>query len=240
MRVLAWNVQSGGAKRAAHITSTIDAANPDVVALTEVRASSAVLLKDLERYGFGSPAVSYGTSRCGGSAILSRLPMTESKPLSTQAHFPGRLVEVRIPRFAVSIVALYGPLQTEDHNGFWTQAAEILLARRDSRTVVVGDFNTGESVRDARSKRFFCSDHFATVKSHGYVDAWRHVHGDAREYSWYSRIPAIDARNGFRLDHALVSPSLVPHIADARYVHSARMAKISDHSPLILELDDRV
>ena len=42
--------------------------------------------------------------------------------------------------------------------------------------------------------------------------------------------------NGFRLDHAFLSPSLAPRLLGARYDHTTREGGASDHSALVVDL----
>jgi exodeoxyribonuclease-3 len=71
----------------------------------------------------------------------------------------------------------------------------------------------------------------------GWVDAFRHVHGKRREYSWYSH-----RNNGFRLDQAFCSPQLVPTISGFRHAWGVnpeqpdRREGLSDHAALIIDL----
>jgi len=43
--------------------------------------------------------------------------------------------------------------------------------------------------------------------------------------------------NGFRLDHAFATPSLLPRVPGCRYSHREREAGISDHSIVVVEID---
>ena len=47
---------------------------------------------------------------------------------------------------------------------------------------------------------------------------------------------AVGSPVGYRLDHALVSPRLLPRVTDVHYSHAEREA-ISNHSSLIVELN---
>ena len=67
----------------------------------------------------------------------------------------------------------------------------------------------------------------------GWVDLWRHFHPNTQEYTWKST-----AGNGFRLDHAFASPSAVPRVTNTYYSHAEREAKVSDHSMLIIDLEN--
>ena len=72
------------------------------------------------------------------------------------------------------------------------------------------------------------------VEAIGFRDLWRHRYPDGREYSWYSH-----RGNGFRIDHAFLSPGLAARAGAMRYSHEERLAGLSDHSVLLLELPTR-
>jgi exodeoxyribonuclease-3 len=65
----------------------------------------------------------------------------------------------------------------------------------------------------------------------GFCDLWRRRNPELREYSWFST-----RGNGFRIDHAFLSDALAACVGTIRYSQEERLAGISDHSPLILEL----
>jgi exonuclease III len=65
----------------------------------------------------------------------------------------------------------------------------------------------------------------------GLVEAWRTLNKDVRQYSWVN-----NRGDGFRIDHAFLSPILRPRLVRASYSHAERKDKISDHSLLIVEL----
>ena len=72
------------------------------------------------------------------------------------------------------------------------------------------------------------------IRDRGWVDAFRALHGYAeRSASW----TFANDRGGWRLDHVLVL-GLRP-VASA-YAHDWRRAGLSDHSPLVVDLERRV
>jgi exodeoxyribonuclease III len=91
----------------------------------------------------------------------------------------------------------------------------------------MGDFNTGLHRLDESGATFHCAEEFGRLSQVGWVDGWRHLHGETRKYSWYS-----NAGNGFRLDYAFVTTDLVDRVEAAEYDHSTRDI-LSDHSALI-------
>jgi exonuclease III len=66
----------------------------------------------------------------------------------------------------------------------------------------------------------------------GFCDLWRRRYPDGREFSWYST-----RGNGFRIDHAFLSPALAGRAGEIRYSHDERTSGLSDHSALLLDLD---
>ena len=74
-------------------------------------------------------------------------------------------------------------------------------------TIMIGDFNTGRKDLDISEKRtFYCLDMFAQLEER-MVEAWRHLHPEVREYSWYSR----GHKTGSRSDGASIMPSSRHH-----------------------------
>ena len=70
----------------------------------------------------------------------------------------------------------------------------------------------------------------------GYIDLWKYnPNKDSDRYTWYHH-----AGTGFRIDYAFVSPKLGDRLRDVSSTHdkSIRESKISDHSPLIINLND--
>ena len=86
---------------------------------------------------------------------------------------------------------------------------------------------------------FVLSDYKCTMKDFCAAFPGRKVHEipteDVQQF--------LDAGRGekavqqYRLDHALVSPPLLPRVCDVHYSHAEREAGISDHSSLIVELN---
>jgi exonuclease III len=73
---------------------------------------------------------------------------------------------------------------------------------------------------------------FEDLLAQGWIDAWRSRFPEAREFTWLS--PGY--KNGFRLDHAFVSPSLNKRVTEVCYSHREREEKITDHSVMLIEL----
>src|SRR5436190_183173 len=107
-------------------------------------------------------------------------------------------------------------------------AAEPLQAE----ALAIGDFNTCRAYIDEPGAIDPCAHFMDGVAEIGFCDLWRRLYPDGREFSWYST-----RGNGFRIDHAFLSPALVGRTGEIRYSHDERTSGLSDHSALLLDFD---
>ena len=78
---------------------------------------------------------------------------------------------------------------------------------------------------------------FTNLLSRGFVDTFRHLHGDVRDvYSWWAqRIRTSKINNsGWRIDYFLVSDCIKDKVVRSEMLDSGDR---QDHAPLVLELD---
>jgi exodeoxyribonuclease-3 len=69
----------------------------------------------------------------------------------------------------------------------------------------------------------------------GWVDAFRVVNHEPRQYSWWPNFPAAWDRNlGWRIDYQLITPNLAPAVRAASIYRDERF---SDHSPVTIDYD---
>lgn len=126
------------------------------------------------------------------------------------------------------------------------------LARRAPRRlrVLCGDLNTPRKEHPDGRTWTFARDQYGRLRpergerweraelslirgleSYGFRDAYRSLHGyEQRELSW--EWPRW--KGGYRLDHLLLSGPWQP--IGCRYLHHPRIAGLSDHSPLLADL----
>jgi exodeoxyribonuclease-3 len=111
--------------------------------------------------------------------------------------------------------------------------------------IVCGDFNIAHKPVDtynfARNSRITGSlpqerawmD--ALIERLGWVDAFRVVNHEGKQYTWWSNWPAAWERNlGWRIDYQIITPDLAPHVKGASIYKEARF---SDHAPLTVDYD---
>ena len=100
-----------------------------------------------------------------------------------------------------------------------------------AQSLAIGDFNTCRAYVDEPGAIDACAHFMDEVAAIGYCDLWRQRYPEGREFSWYST-----RGNGFRIDHAFLSPALVGRTGEVRYSHDERTSGLSDHSALIVDL----
>lgn len=233
LKLLAWNIRSGGGTRTRAIADAITQHDPLVVVLTEYRPSSTPLLEYLQRTGYAHALLSKPRSRIGGVAILSRLPVRDEHEADARrpAAVDARLLTVEIPDVNLRVCGIYGPQRGETFDDCWRSALEVLRGRTHEPLLVAGDFNIGVPLPEPPRRAFLDSSYRAELREMGYVDLWRRQHGaDTREASWRGRT------DDHRIDHAFATSPLLPRVRHCAYSHTEREHQVSDHSPIIVEL----
>jgi exonuclease III len=239
VKLLSWNLLHGGGDRRDAICSAIVRHDPDVIALSEVRARSVSEIRSsiwLQPWQHHAAAPFKGNTN--GVCILSRAPLTVRNDCPVPEENSARWLDVEVPAFELGIGALHIPtdlgaleLGGGSKRRFWAALVEASRARMNGPFIFVGDLNTGRRGSDEHGRTFICDKEFDQMTAIGWTDAWRHFHGTEFEPSWVS-----NQGNGFRIDHAFVSPALLPRLTSCQYSHAERVAGISDHSMLIIEL----
>ncbi len=153
----------------------------------------------------------------------------------------------------LSVASLYVPSGT---SGAVRQAVKysflerflptLVAMRNEGRPAIVcGDFNIAHTEIDVFDPRscsrvtgFFPDERAwldVVFDRVGWVDAFRVVNHEAKQFTWWSNWPgAFDRNLGWRIDYHLVSPALKPLVRTATIYRDERF---SDHAPLIIDYD---
>jgi exodeoxyribonuclease-3 len=236
VRLLALNIQHAAVRRVPLIANAVLDAAPDVVILSEfyLNLQGGRLLGLLEAAGLVYSALGVpGSERYPYTvAIASRTPITGTRrPLDGSAH-AQRVLEATIA--GITVVAVYFPLAKE-HDPFWDDHFLPYIGSLAHRpAIVAGDWNTGSTQLDIGGGPVAGMGRFDALLDAGWTDAWRSLHPDAREFTWYNR----RSGNGFRIDHALLSTRLAPRLRAGAHIHATRTCGATDHSGLLVELED--
>lgn len=232
MKIIAWNIQWGGGVRCGDIAATLIGLDADVIVLSEYQPdASAPLVASLGEAGWMHQVLSSPPLKYGGAAVLSKTPVS-AQPLSrSMAGFEHRYLSVAAPEHHVELRAVYAPLHKDPYAVFWDGMLADLRAAADEPVLLLGDLNAGASSIDSPSPDFFCSSFFTQLPDCGYRDLWRAANGEnAREYTWLGPV------NPYRLDHAFGTARVSDRLAGCHYLHDVRVAGLSDHSLLSVDL----
>jgi exodeoxyribonuclease-3 len=235
MRLMTWNIrQGGGTRRMPEIALALVAHAADVIVMSEVRATTGGQIAGaLADHGWKHQHRTQTAPGRNGMLLASKRPLHAVRPIDTPSS-ADRWVQVHLPDLDLHIAGVHIPDGSRDRarKEFW--AALLLTARqlRDKSAVLIGDFNTGRHLTDEAGKTFSCADMMGRLSSLGFVDAWRAHNPGQREFSWYSH-----KGNGFRIDHAFLSPPLAGRLREAVYSHSEREKGLSDHSVMLVDVE---
>jgi exodeoxyribonuclease-3 len=230
LRLLAWNIRQGGGSRLAAIIEAILRHDADVLVLSEYRGGDAALrlTEALTRVGYPHMTAPRPPPGKTGVLVASRRRFRAHAALDAALPEPYRLVHVDLGK--LSLCGVYMP-NLLAKVPYWEAVVAALATRLDGHALAIGDFNTCRAYVDEPGAIDKCAYFMDRVADLGFCDLWRQRYPDGREFSWYSH-----RGNGFRIDHAFLSPALAKRAEAIRYSHDERLGGLSDHSPLILDL----
>ncbi|MGN2254881.1 endonuclease/exonuclease/phosphatase family protein [Frateuria sp. GZRe12] len=186
----------------------------------------------------------------------------DATPLRFPWDIEGRVIVSGLPSLGIAVANVYAVNGTGrphwdaerggphgDRHQFKQRFIESLGA--EARTlqasglalVLIGDWNVSRSRQDttprlrteephATARRRFNEEFVAGL---GLTDAFRHLHPDARAYTWFH--PRSRHRlDAARVDFALVGEDLLPRLAGAGIEDDPAIRPGSDHAPLWIEL----
>jgi exonuclease III len=112
----------------------------------------------------------------------------------------------------------------------------------DGPALFLGDTNSGRPGIDEEVPAFNAREGgwIDALDRARWCDAFRHLRGEERAYTWYSP----NGGNGFRIDQAFLNPELLGRLAAVRYEWgrrrpgTARTTVLSDHAALLVDLAD--
>jgi exodeoxyribonuclease-3 len=248
VRVLTVNVRSGGnAATIRPLLARCERHEPDVLVLSEFRdtKAGATIRSELARLGFAHQAGTDGHR--GNGVLVAALEPFESvvNPFGLDAdQYPFAVVQATFGQLRIYGVYLPGQDRKRPHLRCLIAAAEASAGRR---VLAIGDFNSGRNHTDIELNlrtgklidAFSTADLYAELEQH-WTESWQALHPDSYEFSWYPfRVdPNYSSRNGWRIDKAFVSQSLFGSLREAEYDHRFRLDRLTDHSGLLVSLDD--
>jgi exodeoxyribonuclease-3 len=258
LKIATYNVNSVNA-RLPNLLRWLHETQPDVVCLQELKAPQENFPESAIRdAGYG--VIWHGQKSWNGVAILAR----DSQPEEIRRALPGdpddvhsRYIEAKVSGILVGCLYLPngnpapGPkfeYKLRWLNRLLAHAAELLLS--GAPAVLAGDYNVIPTEADVYKPERWVDDAlfrvevreaFAHLIKHGWTDAVRAVHPDAQIYTFWDYFRNAYGRDaGLRIDHLLLTPSLVGRLVGAGVDRQVRgWEKASDHAPVWVQLADR-
>lgn len=255
MKIATFNINNV-VKRLGNLLDWLGETKPDVVCLQELKTAEADFpIAAINKAGYS--AAWRAERSWNGVAILSRL----GEPVVTRDTFPGdendrqrRYIEAAVS--GVLIACLYAPNGNPqpgpkyDYKLAWyrrfNKHAKELIGS-GAPVVLAGDFNIAPEPRDVYPTKSYddnalvqpaSREAFRSLSKQGWTDAIRKAFPDETVFTfWDYRHKRWERNAGLRLDHLLLSPSLVPRLSEVGIDRQIRGAEnASDHAPVWLRL----
>lgn len=246
-QVLVLNTQHASPARAyrqAEWISQQEAA--DLAVLTEVSSGPGgkALVEALYHFGYAHVIAPLAASGDYSTVLASRTARLE--PVNAGVGFLPHRAPAAVATIGgrkIGVVGLYVPSRgpkerrNEDKRGFQTAVSAALPGLGnvfpDMPIVAAGDLNIIEPGHQPPHKVFgrweyAFYDSFAVA---GFTDAFRHLHPDAAEHSWFGRRGL-----GFRFDHVFTTTAHTAHIRACAYDQTPRTTSLTDHAAMTLTL----
>jgi exodeoxyribonuclease-3 len=248
MRVLAVNIRAGGtAATIRQLLARCERHEPDAIVLSEFRDTKTgeAIRTELARLGFAHQAGTDG-HRGNGVLVAALRPFTPVvNPFGLDAEqYPNAVIQATFGELRMYGVYLPGQDRKRPHLRCLIAAAEASAGRR---ILAIGDFNSGRNETDIELNvrtgklldAFSTADLYAELEQY-WIEAWQALHPGTYEFSWYPfrTDPRHISRNGWRIDKAFVSPALLGSLREAEYDHRFRLDRLTDHSGLLVSIED--
>lgn len=248
---ISWNVNGIRAVDKKEALKWIDEHEVDFLGLQEIKAEAEQIPESIFDREFKFQSIN-SSSKKGQSGVAL---YTDIKGMPDHCGHVDILDEGRINEYHFGDIAFFNVYfpngQSSDERlsykmGFYDRFLEHIndLRKQGKSIVVCGDVNTAHREIDlARPKANEGTSGFLPMErawidkllSHGYIDTFRHIHGDTPEcYSWWSYRAGARGRNvGWRIDYFFVSEDLKERIVEAEIMDEVMG---SDHCPVKLVL----
>jgi len=254
VKIATWNI-NGIKSRLDYVLKWCVANRPDVLCLQETKCVDEKFPHQrLRALGYDHIAF-HGERSYNGVAIISKYALT-----SVQKDLPGDRSDVQTRFIAatvggVHIVNAYVPHGTKLATDKFKYKLDWLSRLRkyfdkkydlNDNVILCGDLNVAPHELDVwsvpawKEKIHFTKperDAIQDLKKWGFVDVFRQINDDAREFSWWSHFRHdLEKDRGLRIDHIWASPPLGERCTDCWIDKDPRgWEHPSDHAPVVAE-----
>ena len=202
-------------------------------------------------------AMLFGQKSYNGVAILSKIKIKNiSIDLIKDKLKQARIIsgEFLLKKKKIQLINIYcpngNPVDTEKYNYKIKWLDELIkqtkkISKKNENLIIGGDFNIIPSSEDVYNYKSFEDDalyrleirkKFRELINLGFHDAYRYIHTEKQDYTFWDYMRGAWAKNnGMRIDHFLISNSLIYNLKDITINKYPRgKIKPSDHTPVEL------
>lgn len=252
MNIISYNVNGVRAAIRKGLLDWLQAAQPEVFCLQEIKCSRPDFPRErFEDMGYSChlfPAEKKGYS---GTAILTTATPHHVEEGCGEEIYDreGRVIRADYADYSVLCVYMPSGSSSEERQAFKMEWLDFFddyieqLSRKIPRLIICGDVNICHTPQDIHNPKAnqktsgFLPEERAWVSQFlekGFVDAFRAFNPEPHNYTWWSYRARARPRNlGWRIDYHLVAEQLQGQMKRAAILSEAHH---SDHAPILLEM----
>ena len=257
MIISSWNVNSVRA-RIENIKEYLKKYSPDILMMQEIKAQDENYpYEDFEKSNYQNYV--FGQKSYNGVAIISKKKLDKiEKDIFKDKNKQSRIItaDLKHKSKTIKLINIYtpngNPVDTEKYTYklYWLESLikklKVYLKKKEN-IIIGGDFNIIPSAEDVHNPKGYENDALFRLEIRkklrellnlGFHDAYRYIHPDKEGYTfWDYTSGAWQKNNGMRIDHFLVSNSIINLVKDVKINKFPRgRQKPSDHTPIEIEL----
>ncbi len=257
MIISSWNVNSVRA-RIENIKEYLNKFSPQILMMQEIKTPNETYpYEDLKSIKYENYV--FGQKSYNGVAIISKQKLSNiENDIFKDKNKQSRVIsaEIKHEKKTIILINIYtpngNPVDTEKYSYklYWLDSLIKKLkslSKKNNNIIIGGDFNIIPSEEDVHNPENYKNDalfrlevrkKFRELINLGFHDAYRYIHPDKEGYTfWDYTSGAWQKNNGMRIDHFLVSNSLINIVKNVNINKFPRgREKPSDHTPIEIEL----
>ena len=257
MKIVSWNVNSVRA-RINNILNYIKSSKPDILMMQEIKTEEKNFpFEDFKKIGYKSYV--FGQKSYNGVALITKENISKiDKDFIIDARKQSRIItgDIKNKFKKIKIINIYvpngNPIGTDKYE--YKKKWYDLFIKNTKKTlseneniIIGGDFNIIPEKDDVYNYKKYENDalyklemrkKFRELINLGFHDVYRYFFKNKIEYTFWDYMSgAWQKNNGMRIDHFLVSSSLIDAVKDVKINKFPRgRQKPSDHTPIEIEL----
>lgn len=260
VKIMSWNVNGiRSVIKKGDLQDFIHKEKPDILCLNETKIDQVTLRKERIEYIFNKDYLTYWNfsdikKGYSGVAIFSKFkPQKVNYGIGIPEYDQeGRVITAEFDTFV--LIAVYVPNSGQERLEYRTTKWDVVfreyIIKKKNETkksvIVTGDMNVChdeldlynyEKIGDVPPFTKAERDNFDLLLKEGFIDIYRELNKDKREYSWYGNDKDKLLNQGYRIDYFLVDEKIKSSITSAdiykKYIGS-------DHVPIGIEFDLKI